>query len=173
MAKSNTIVLQSIVFIFDDLQNQESNLFVTNTAPNAPIAGSMHEDTLCKWNHVLLPAEIHLYVAVYKYTITQNMNILQTVMLNSIEQLLELQNDNKVQLNEVYLFSPGNLNKSTQWKLERLAEIKQGNIYDSEEIATILELKNGNQYIDAVIDIKENYVNNIKKVFRSITNQTT
>jgi len=140
-------------------------LFVTNTAPKAPISGSIHGENYRIWDYIILPGEIHLYMAVYKNINSPGVDTPMTAMLSNVDQLIELQNDKTVQLYEAYLFSHDSLNDTMGWKLESLIEIQQGNIFSTDELATIFILKNKNRYISDMVDIEEGHIHNIKTIF--------
>jgi len=118
-------------------------LFVTNTAPKAPISGSIHGENYRIWDYIILPGEIHLYMAVYKNINSPGVDTPMTAMLSNVDQLIELQNDKTVQLYEAYLFSHDSLN----------------------DTITIFILKNKNRYISDMVDIEEGHIHNIKTIF--------
>jgi len=137
-------------------------MFVTNVTPNAPIAGAIDDEGYRIWPHTTLATELPFYMVEYRYLVTLDFTIPRSVFLSNTVQLIELKNDPKVTIINAYLLSPDSLNNQNQWLLEPLLNIKKGYIGDTEEPAIIYNLENGNQYIDAILEIDEKSIKNVE-----------
>ena len=86
--------------------------------PSMPLTDGTHI-----WTSVNLNMHVHWLYVTYQAQYDDDTKLVEIIFLTEAEQLLEISLNEKIQIIEVYLVSPGYVNGSNSWKMEKVKEI--------------------------------------------------
>ncbi|WP_070094283.1 hypothetical protein [Pseudomonas monteilii] len=148
-------------------------MFRSHQADMAGIPG-MFGDGLMHWHGVSRALATHWYhVSVQRLHEGQFRNYEE--MLNDESRLVELlvAQDETLVVQEVQAVTPGWMNKSDGWKMEKLVSLSMGFSVDEVPVS-ILEVEGGEVYIDThEPDFKVDSLTGLKELYRSSTKKST
>lgn len=101
------------------------------------------------WSYVHLTLSRPWFFATYSLNSPQG-QVGETALLSSVEQVSQLLEggSDSVEVQQLMLVSPGELNRAGSWQMEPLLEIWRGRLADSNDRVLMYRLADGRHYID-------------------------
>ena len=117
------------------------------------------------WSNVSLRLHVPWFYVVYSIDYEDDSKNLDILFVSNIKELINMSNEIIVHIDQVYLVSPGHLNKSDKWMMEPIDKIMEGSEPEYNQISHIYIVENGNRYIDSGFGSKEEKLINIKTLY--------
>jgi len=117
------------------------------------------------WSHVTLKLDAPWFHIAFNIQ-SSNGSIRQNVIfVTDIKDLVDLNNDKLFEIEQVYLVSPGHINKYGKWMMEPVSEILAGLEPEYDLLAYIYVLENGNRYMDSDLGTREQQLMDVKPIY--------
>jgi len=117
------------------------------------------------WSNVSLRLHVPWFYVVYNIDYEDDSKNLEILFVSNIKELINMSNEIIVHIEQVYLVSPGHLNKCDKWMMEPIDKILEGSEPEYNQISHIYIVENGNRYIDSGFGSKEEKLINIKTLY--------
>lgn len=141
-------------------------MFRTSNHARHPVLSSFAGKGECVWTYVNLTQETVWFCATYENRASADCSWPETILLSTIEQVVELCHDfsERVEVTQLMLVSPGQLNKSEKWIMEPLREIWRGQDPHHGDTVHVFALQDGRHYVDAIHAVERDKLQGLKCV---------
>ncbi|MCW8988120.1 MAG: hypothetical protein OQK75_10705 [Gammaproteobacteria bacterium] len=90
------------------------------------------------WQHIKLRLHVPWFYVLYQTEYSDGTKLSNFVFLAKEEQIIDMQSIDNYKIIDIYLVSPGHLNGSDCWKMEKLKEIWTARIKNNETYETVM-----------------------------------
>lgn len=120
------------------------------------------------WSKVSLRIHIPWFYVIYRTLVEDGVHKKDILLITNSDILMELESDERIEIVEVYLVSPEQINRGEHWKMEPVIKIFSGSTPASEQILSIYLLADGNTYASPSIDVDMDDIQHVKTIFEVI-----
>jgi hypothetical protein len=112
-----------------------------------PVMSALAGENHHVWSQLTLTANLPWFYASFALH-TPDGSLIETVLLSSVDQVIDLlsKNGGEISIYQLFLVSPGYLNKTDHWRMEQLNEIWQGQIGTGKYSVCLYRLADGRVY---------------------------
>ncbi|MBL1321032.1 MAG: hypothetical protein COA63_008245 [Methylophaga sp.] len=112
------------------------------------------EDLLRSWKYIFRRSKTSWLYAT-SHVVNEALSFDVSVFVPDIHEVMALQEQDRLELYDVYLVSPGHINNSSLWQMERIKSVEMGHEpYSGEEIYVYV-LDNGERRVDSIHNTPE------------------
>ena len=140
-------------------------MFETNNTSRMHNPLSLLGDANHLWAHVSLRIHVPWFYVVFSMSYEDGSRKSDILFVSNIDDVIGMNHEPLIQLEEVYLVSPGHLNKSSKWLMEPLGKLLVGLEPEHDQYAHIYVVENGNRYLDSALGSKEEELRGINTLF--------
>lgn len=140
-------------------------MFQTAKESHEPMMSAIAGTDQDVWNCVSITSFRPVFLTTYEMA-TSDLNVRRTVLLSTVEQVIELLNMNSADffVDELQILTPSHMNDSRGWLLEPLSEVSVGE-NDKHGLTLMYKLTEGGAYIDAPSSQEVETYTNVKRKF--------
>lgn len=117
------------------------------------------------WSHVTLKLDAPWFHIAFNVQASDGSKRQNVIFVTDIGDLVDLNNDKLFEIEQVYLVSPGRINKHGKWMMEVVSNILAGLEPDYDLFSYIYVLENGDRYINSDLDSKEHELRDIQPIY--------
>ena len=143
-------------------------MFETNDFARMNNPLSLFGDDSHLWSHVSLRIHVPWFYVTYSMDYDDGSKRVNILFVSNINDLVSMNSETSIQVEQVYLVSPGHLNKSEEWLMEPIGEILVGLEPKHDQAVYIYIVKNGNRYIDSALGSKEAVLRDITTIYTNV-----
>lgn len=119
------------------------------------------------WSNVSLSMHIQWFYVMYKTEYEDDPELKNIIFLTTAEQVAEMSSLEKCQIVEIYLVSPGHINGSDSWKMEKVKEIWKATLKDeSDTRARIYILEDEREYTHSYLTMDKTQFTKSELIFQ-------
>lgn len=118
-----------------------------------PIPPIFDDGSECWWSYVKLPL-FEPYFQIVCGSLGESRGSLQTLFIQTIDQVLSILRDPVIDVTSVQLVSPGYMNGSGSWQIDELCAVYRGIESQSEDFtqyAFLYVVANGSRYLESCV----------------------
>ena len=142
----------------------EAIVFETNELSKVYNPFSTPENEEYLWTHVSLRLHIPWFYIIYNIELEEG-GMRNMLLVTSIDDLIEINKDTKINVEHIYLVSPEHMNKSKRWMMDPIKEILSGLDPEHEQSSYVYVLENGKRYVYSFMSSSEEELRNIKTIY--------
>lgn len=127
------------------------------TSEFTKVENPLHDVTEYGWSRVELMLNAPWYFCSFIDTRFEGLN--RSLLLDHIHQLIDMFLDKNIKVREAYIVTPGYVNKSDTWQMERIIQIKQSLNHDlnnSNTVYKVIKSDGSEMVIDGVLLVDSN-----------------
>lgn len=140
-------------------------MFETNDSAKVDNVFNAYGDDSHLWSNVLLTIHIPWFYIVINKRVDDDLVKRDMVLLSSLDELNEINAGDQGQVEQVYLVSPGNINKRDRWMMEPLKKVLSGLEPNINQPVNVYVVGDGRQYVDSGLGSKVEELREIKTVY--------
>lgn len=140
-------------------------MFETNKSAKVDNALNVYGDDNHLWSQVLLSIHTPWFYIVINNRVDEDLVKRNILLLSKLDELSKINAGAQGQVEQVYLVSPGHINKCDRWMMEPLERVLSGLEPHYDQSANVYVVGDGRQYVDSGLGSSAEELREMKTVY--------